>query len=316
MKNNPKKPEIFFLSRRLLFTVALLIVTATFFPSGMWAQTAEIFMENAGEEIVAGNQLEVGVFISTQVEKINAIEGKVTFDAKKLYPEGVKTGDSIVGQWIENPKFSSEGEITFKGAFSGGFQGERGKLFSIFFIGQEAGEVVINSRDIKVYTHDGKGTELAISPGNLVLMIKKAESKEEPNEHIGNVYDDDKEPPENFQPQLGRQSDIFDGQWFVVFSAEDKNSGISHYEIKESQDWDTGEDGWHRVEKGPYLLADQSLRSYAFIKAVDQAGNEKLAVIEPEKKIQIPGKVLIYVISTLAVIVLLYLMVRGRPSIK
>ena len=58
----------------------------------------------------------------------------------------------------------------------------------------------------------------------------------------------------------------------MVFSTQDKQSGISHYEVCEGNFHWLGCD-WKKVES-PYLIIDQNLGDRIEVKAVDLAGNE------------------------------------------
>ena len=92
-------------------------------------------------------------------------------------------------------------------------------------------------------------------------------------------------PPEEFGPQIGQDSTIYDGKYFLSFVAQDKTSGVDHYEItevprlsfKKTKEW--------KVVQSSYLLEDQRLRSVIEVKAVDKAGNERVAEIKPPFKI-------------------------------
>ena len=96
----------------------------------------------------------------------------------------------------------------------------------------------------------------------------------------------DKELPETFSPEVARDPDIFGGQWFAVFDTQDKISGIDHYEVLESKlkYHQLAFGFWNRSES-PYLLSDQKLESYIFIKAVDKSGNKRIETISPRNPI-------------------------------
>ena len=84
-------------------------------------------------------------------------------------------------------------------------------------------------------------------------------------------------PPEPFEITIGQNPSIFAGQYFLTFAAVDKTSGIDHFEILETR---KSKGKWERGES-PYLLKDQSLTSIIKVKAVDKAGNERIAEIVP-----------------------------------
>ena len=103
------------------------------------------------------------------------------------------------------------------------------------------------------------------------------------------VSPQDTEPPEEFRPEIGQDPEIFDGKYFLVFVTQDKASGIAGYFVHETtrkkdatlidtKDWTEAE--------SPYVLKDQKLRSYIYVKAVDKAGNERIAMVEPRYPIR------------------------------
>jgi len=84
----------------------------------------------------------------------------------------------------------------------------------------------------------------------------------------------DATPPEEFQPQIVE----IEGKKYLVFVSQDKTSGIDYDEVKEGK-------GDFKKAISPYLLEDQSLRSKISVRAVDKAGNERIAEILPPFKI-------------------------------
>ncbi|MDD4624845.1 MAG: hypothetical protein PHR31_01545 [Candidatus Pacebacteria bacterium] len=98
-------------------------------------------------------------------------------------------------------------------------------------------------------------------------------------------------PPEDFFPQIGKDEFISEGKYFVSFAAKDKTSGVDYYEASEIDDWGifdfiniNKKNLVWRKASSPYLLADQSLKSKILIKAVDKAGNERIAKVVPPNK--------------------------------
>ena len=94
--------------------------------------------------------------------------------------------------------------------------------------------------------------------------------------------------PEEFKPEIGKASAVFEGKYFLSFVTQDRMSGVAHYEVaelrrtllggtEEKKEWKVGE--------SPYLLEDQSLRSVIKVKAVDKAGNERIEEIVPPYKV-------------------------------
>jgi len=105
-------------------------------------------------------------------------------------------------------------------------------------------------------------------------------------------------PPEDFEPKIAKDPTVFDGKYFLSFTTQDRTSGVDHYEIVEElrrgvlQPFITklGKKereplkGW-KIAESPYLLEDQSLQSKILVKAIDKAGNERIAKIIPSYKV-------------------------------
>jgi len=95
----------------------------------------------------------------------------------------------------------------------------------------------------------------------------------------------DTTPPEPFEPQIGQDPKVFEGKYFLSFATVDKMSGIDYYQVLEADrggyQFGTKKKAEWKIAKSPYLLEDQSLRSVIKVKAIDKAGNERIAEILP-----------------------------------
>src|SRR3989344_4170585 len=88
----------------------------------------------------------------------------------------------------------------------------------------------------------------------------------------------DTEPPENFNPIVESDPNLFNGNYFLVFATEDKVSGVREYRVREGTlDW------FHKAES-PYLLKEQSLKKDIYIKVIDKNGNERLVKLNAPNK--------------------------------
>ena len=239
---------------------------------------AEISIETKNTEIRTGDEFQTDIFINTENQPINALEGKIIFPNDLLELAEINGAKSIIVFWIDKPRLDSSNQIVFSGIVPGGYNDKKGELLSIIFKTKKQGSGEINFNNVKVLANDGKGTSLNVKIPNLKFLI----SDQAPHsELISEPKDID--PPENFEPTVTSSTDIFSGQWFVVFATQDKGTGIDHYEIRETKDerqvtrdkqqWETAE--------SPYLLKDQNLRSYIYVKAIDKSGNERIAMLQP-----------------------------------
>lgn len=250
----------------LLFAIFCLLFSSP-------AMAAEFYFGSHGQEVAVGQTFEVGVFLNTEGQFINAFEGAVAVPSDRLEVSDVREGGSIVSVWIEKPHVVNH-EVVFSGIIPGGYAGERGYLFSMILRARAAGEATITTHNNQVLLHDGTGTAAALRISPLVVRIK------ETGIVPALVLPIDTEPPESFAPEIARDPGVFEGRWFLVFAAQDKRAGIDRYEVQENTRQKIENKKW-TVAESPYVLQDQKLRSFVYVKAVDKAGNERIAVAAP-----------------------------------
>ena len=262
------------------------------------AEAAQLSLNAIPTSVTVGQQLEVSVMLDAQGEKINAVEGGVIFPADILDFEDVLTGGSIIGLWVQNPSFSrilaggvNYGKVEWGGTISGGFNGvmdpyktglQPGKIMTVVFVAKKPGSVLLKVQDARALLNDGLGTETKTTTKGLALIVEENPGTDPaPSSTTSSLITSDAYPPESFTPQVVKDPNVFDGKWFLVFAALDKGSGIDHYEVMETNHVvNTVENGV--IGASPYLLKDQSLRSYIYVKAVDKAGNVTVAVVFPK----------------------------------
>jgi hypothetical protein len=247
----------------LVIIASFLIVAPAF--------AAETFFGTKTQEIKVNQLLEVGVFINTDNEEINAIEGKIIFPQDLLEIKKINDGNSIINFWIEKPKSTSEGQIAFSGIVPGGYNDSQGLIFSITFLAKKEGSGAIEFNGVKALRNDGKGTEAPLTISNFQFLISNLPAGE-PVPQVVTPKTEDRNPPEEFTPQIAADPAIFEGKWFLVFATQDKGSGIDHYEVCEGKSKCI-------AAESPYLLQNQDLDEEIIVKAVDKSGNERVATI-------------------------------------
>ena len=256
---------------RLLLVSCLLLLVA------FHADAAEIFFGTHSKDIGVGSTFEVGVFIDTNGQSVNAVEGRILFPEETLELAGLYTGNSMLNLWIEQPVLVSEGTVSFSGVVPGGFAGEKGYLFSLVFKASRKGDPAISVSYERVLLNDGNGSEAKLTKAPMELHIAEGL----PVQTFQPPLDDS--PPESFTPTVGRDPSVFGGKYFLAFTAQDKGSGINHYEVKEKAASGSFKGIFSRVSwvttDSPYLLEDQSLKSVLQVKAVDTSGNQRVAQI-------------------------------------
>lgn len=266
----------------VLFLMASLVCALM---TALPVEAAEIFFGAHSTEVSQEKPFEVGVFLNTDGQLINAIEGKIIFPKDELDFLHMQDGGTIISLWIETPSVPQKNrqessevqEIVFSGIIPGGYEGSQGYLFSLIFQAKQQGQAVITTSDEKLLLHDGVGLEAQVRRAPLQLSIEDGIQGKEFTPPF------DGEAPEPFTPYISRSEDIFEGRWFLVFSTHDKGTGIDHYEVQEKREYRVGriqyaKGKWVRTES-PYVLTDQQLKSTVSIKAVDRAGNERIEKI-------------------------------------
>ena len=254
----------------LFIGVSFILVLFSGLLSGLSASAATIFFGAPGQEIGLGKEFEVGVFLNTEDESINAVEGEIIFPTDLIELKEIREGGSIIALWIERPHVGESGQILFAGVTPGGYIGEKTYLFSIIFQAKQLGQVTISTSNERVLLNDGQGSEAKLRRAPLVLDIKE-ESLTPPY-----LAFQDAVPPEPFQPVITQDPNVFDNQWFLVFTTQDKGSGIDHYEIREGK-------RPFVIAESPYLLQNQNLDEKIIVKAIDKNSNERLSILAPPK---------------------------------
>jgi hypothetical protein len=273
------------------------------FSSPSAVKASEYYFGADFPEQIIGNTFAVGLFVNSENELINAVEGKVEYPADFLELKEIRDGDSVVNFWVEKPEGKCDADcfVRFAGVTPGGFVNDRGHLFSMIFSAKNLGEAEVSVSDGKVLRHDGVGSETSLKNSPIVFKIlKEGEVREF-------VLPFDREPPESFVPFVGQDAEIFNNKLFLVFATQDKLSGVDHYEIQENRKQKIEDKNW-RIAESPYLLEDQNLSSFIYVKAVDKSGNERIQIISPQKPVSLLQKYAIYGIMILAL--LLYLLGR------
>lgn len=252
------------------------MVAALFIPAKILA--AEIKLETSTKDEFPGQIVEIKVLLNTREENINAVAGEIILPASFFSLKEINDGNSLVNFWVEHPKLETGNKISFAGIIPGGYTG-RGQLFSFKGELRSAGIATFTISTGKALLNDGAGSPASFSAVNLSLSILKPSEKTPVTEQkILLPKTSDTMPPESFLPLIGNESSIFNGQWFLVFVTQDKDSGIDHYEVREGNNSFV-------VAESPYLLRDQKLKSKIYIKAIDRAGNERLEILSSQNRV-------------------------------
>jgi hypothetical protein len=298
-----------------LIILSLLLLSVFAISKG--AEAAVLSLEPSGGSFGPNSIFKVKVMIYIPPEEcINAAQVEVDFPDNLLEVDDFSPGDSIFSLWIEKPsdgdfvKINQTGKISFIGGLPGGYCGKAEEanlesgirnnyllgniIFSVKKSTSSAEAAIGFSSLSQAFLNTGSGIPAKLSFQNAYLKIDKNLTKiqDEWQEELRL----DKITPENFSLEIGRDEDIFGGNYFLAFSTVDKQTGIDHYEVLEMKPADfKAVDGersflqkiedkamrrpvnlsWEKAVS-PYLLKDQTLKSIIKVKAVDKAGNERV----------------------------------------
>ncbi len=294
--------------------ICLAIVTTTFFVVTFFSTTQTTYAGNASlffsaptTPIGIGDEFAVTLMLNSGGQTVNTIAGDMLFSDPMLELIRVTTGNSVVTSWIQSPIISGN-SVTFSGIMPGGYESTiepltntklNGSVLTLVFRALNSGSATISFSDSHLYLNDGLGTETPLSALPYTFTINKDPSgmRSDLNDTV---------PPEEFTPIVSASTDLFEGAYAIFFSTTDKGSGIDHYEVKE------GGSDWVRADS-PYKLSDQSLKSTIRVKAVDVAGNVRIAELSAALSF---SKILILIPIGFIVILLIVIFVVYERKMK
>ena len=268
-------------------TIIFLILNFVLFPG--ITSGAVLYLEPAEGEYQPGDTFGVEIKIDTENQCINAVGIDLSFSQNILRVIDFSQGESVIILWTKTPEINQEtGNLSFSGGIPGGYcgripgdPGASNVLGKIIFrvpgmiVGQPGiplGQISFLENS-EVFLNDGLGTkaELTTQGASFTIIDKSEAVKDEWQEELKK----DNIVPELFEIEVHQYPTIFEGKYFITFFTSDKQTGIDYYEVKEgSQDWKKAE--------SPYLLEDQNLKAIIKVKAIDKAGNERIAEYSPE----------------------------------
>lgn len=304
-------------------------------------------------------ELKIKIGVTGGQECINVASVCLDFSQDVLEVKDFNSGESILSLWVERPerdnldKINEEGKLNFIGGIPGGYcgkipgdVGESNILGSVIFSVKKP--VIFHranvsfSSESEVFLNNGLGTAVSVKTQGANFEID--EGKIGVEDGWAEKLAQDIIPPEPFIIEINRNDNIWDGQYFIIFSTNDKQTGIDRYEILEVTSADLLKaakkrniiiewtkkifeieeklPAWQKVSS-PYLLKDQGLKSIIAVKAVDKAGNERIVEYQNEalEALMYPARDYSLIVIFVVLIILLFILFifitlteRGRKN--
>ncbi|OGI71005.1 hypothetical protein A3B84_02400 [Candidatus Nomurabacteria bacterium RIFCSPHIGHO2_02_FULL_35_13] len=201
------------------------------------------------------------VFLNTEGDSINTVEGNLKYDDNFLKAEIVNIGGSFISFWVEKPNLKTLETIHFSGIIPGGISTVKGEVFKIVFRTKKTGDTNLLLNNVNLFLNDGEGS---LAPAKIInTNIKIIQGVNAQN--TLDLISGDKIFPEKFNIMRSQDSSLFDNKYFIAFSTTDKNSGIDHYQVCELFKCVKAE--------SPFLLKNQTPFYHVKVNAYDMNGN-------------------------------------------
>jgi hypothetical protein len=128
---------------------------------------AELFLSPRSGSFVEGATFDVPILLDSKGNNINGIEVRVSFDKNKLTIIKPSSGKSIIGVWIEPPKYdNTNGTASYVGVVPDGITTNAGLIGTITFKAIQTGSASVSiSSNSNILLNDGLGTKLSLDLG-------------------------------------------------------------------------------------------------------------------------------------------------------
>lgn len=231
-----------------------------------------VYFEKDVQDVKVGDTFIINTYIDSENTEINGVDGVIKIDGN-VDLLNMSVAGSVFDLWPNKPSLKNQ-EISFVGGSPSNVFGKKNKIFSFAVKARDIGKVNISLKQADVFLGDGKGTKLASMGKSMLFDIGKSNNvvKNELSELILN----DKTLPKDFKIELGRDYSMYDGKYFISFYTTDNESGINRYEVRENN--------LPAIRStNSYVLEDQSLKGFVEVKAIDNAGNIRIELLDLSK---------------------------------
>ncbi|KND49100.1 MAG: hypothetical protein AB200_01560 [Parcubacteria bacterium C7867-005] len=134
---------------------------------------AEVSFSPRTGSFVEGSLFDVPILLNTKGSSVNGIEIKINFDSNRLSIVKPLIGSSIIGVWVEPPKYdNTAGSASYIGIIPNGVTTGSGLIGTITFKAKNTGQARISfSESSKILLNDGSGTEAKTDFGRAEYSI-------------------------------------------------------------------------------------------------------------------------------------------------
>lgn len=230
------------------------------------AYAAKVKFEPALGEYKVGDSFDLNIVLDTDGKEINAAE-VVIVTPDLLAIKMVAKSKSFIQLWIEEPSFTLN-SVKFAGGVPGGIKLKNGLIGKVTFEAKAVGQGAIVLDPLSaIFLNDGNGTRenLVLEEGAGFFSVRPKKEGEE-NEYLNTAEKKDQRRPKSFKLEIANDPRVFGGKKFVSFFTEDRDSGVSRYEIK------VGEESY-QIAQSPYLIDELPARTVMRVRAYDSADN-------------------------------------------
>ncbi len=287
---------------------------------------ATLYFDPSAVNIHHGDSVVVDLRIDTdEGECVNTFDALIHYD-ESIIAVDISRGNSILNIWVEDPTIDEVNRtIHFAGGVPGGYCGRiagdpslTNVILQIVFKspGLSIGGANTNKTPhvwldevSQVLLHDGYGTPAPLTLRDAIITLDDTVGQSIQDAWRESVQSDT-ELPSDFAITLTKDDYAFSGEYFIVFNASDKQSGIDHYEVMEEPfsefnafKWGRADAPWVQTES-PYVLKDQTLNSTIRVKALDKAGNVRIVTLVPDTALRSISSDMLILISVLGGVLL------------
>lgn len=331
---------------RRLFNISFFLLIAVVISIPHTAGAVQVFLDTAENERNEADTFYVPVRIDTQNDCINTVKVEIAYNPNEISIQDIGIGDSILTLWTQFPVIQKNegkeiGRVLFEGGIPGGYCGRvigdpglTNILAKLVVTGvphaQRNGSAtttqIVVGPETKVYLHDGIASEAPLTVLGVELAL--AYSTSSPNNVWLSDIKKDVIAPELFEITLVEGPSVGSDRHYIVFNTTDKQSGIDHYEVLETDPdkfgfltWISKKSYWI-VATSPYTLRDQALHSKILVKAMDKNGNERIVTYTPPMSPFVAlsklNALFVLIAGVLVVLfsIILFILLRKKKKIK